>query len=145
MAFPRIPMESIPWPNTLGRPAALAATSSVCIGLKSPEAPAYLTRSVRVRMWLLTGASSPTWTSPSCSMAGPYLTRVSGRTELVLDLALLRAGDRVVEGEVERAGVGEAAALHDGPGPCVHGHGLPPDPRRPERLEGSVDQRPRAL
>ena len=39
-------MENMPCPKTLGWPAAWAATSSWCIGLKSPEAPAYLTRSV---------------------------------------------------------------------------------------------------
>ena len=43
-------MENMPWPKTLGCPAAWAATSSWCIGLKSPEAPAYLTRSVRVSL-----------------------------------------------------------------------------------------------
>src|SRR3954465_6388313 len=102
-------MENMPWPNTLGRPAALAVTSSVCIGLKSPDAPAYITRSVRVSVWDLTGASSPVCTSstfnrsaidpPSGPGAAPYLTHVSGRiarkdgpAELVLDLAVLRAG-----------------------------------------------------
>ncbi len=54
---------NMPWPNTLGRPAALADTSSVCIGLKSPDAPAYMTRSVRVSVWVRTGASSPTFTA----------------------------------------------------------------------------------
>ena len=39
---------NIPCPNTLGRPGRLRRTSSVCIGLKSPDAPAYITRSVRV-------------------------------------------------------------------------------------------------
>src|SRR3954469_4218970 len=68
----------MPCPNTLGSPVACAATSSVCMGLKSPDAPAYITRSVRVSVWDLTGASSPTSTSSSCSMAGLYLTRVSG-------------------------------------------------------------------
>ena len=33
---------NMPWPNTLGSPASLACTSSVCIGLKSPDAPAYM-------------------------------------------------------------------------------------------------------
>src|SRR3954462_13640864 len=68
----------MPCPNTLGSPVACAATSSVCMGLKSPAAPAYITRSVRVSVWDLTGASSPTSTSSSCSMAGLYLTRMSG-------------------------------------------------------------------
>ena len=40
----------MPWPNTVGSPAAWAATSSWCIGLKSPDAPAYITRSVRVEL-----------------------------------------------------------------------------------------------
>src|SRR3989442_1154874 len=39
----------MPCPKTLGSPAAWALTSSVCIGLKSPEAPAYMTRSGQVR------------------------------------------------------------------------------------------------
>src|SRR5277367_993166 len=55
-------MENMPWPNTLGCPAFCAATSSWCIGLKSPDAPAYLTRSVRVSVCEITGASSPTCT-----------------------------------------------------------------------------------
>ena len=38
-------------PETEGRPEACAATSSWCIGLKSPDAPAYITRSVRVSLW----------------------------------------------------------------------------------------------
>src|SRR5690348_14055514 len=85
-------MENMPWPNTLGRPAALAATSSVCIGLKSPDAPAYMTRSDRVSLWVLAGASSPTFTDPASNRSDipapfdlravgspePYLTRVSG-------------------------------------------------------------------
>jgi len=41
-------MENIPCPKTLGCPAACAAGSSWCIGLKSPDAPAYFTRSVLV-------------------------------------------------------------------------------------------------
>src|SRR5438309_10230229 len=53
----------MPWPKTLGRPAAWALTSSVCMGLKSPDAPAYMTRSVRVSSWVTTGASSPSFTS----------------------------------------------------------------------------------
>ena len=64
-----MPIESIPWPNTLGRPAAWAATSSWCIGLKSPDAPAYWTRSVRVSLWVNDGASSPTCTSSKFSLA----------------------------------------------------------------------------
>src|SRR5881296_3636781 len=53
----------MPWPNTLGSPAAWALTSSWCMGLKSPEAPAYITRSVRVSSWLIDGPSSPSLTS----------------------------------------------------------------------------------
>ena len=33
-------MVNMPWPKTLGSPAAWAWTSSWCIGLKSPDAPA---------------------------------------------------------------------------------------------------------
>src|ERR1044071_9463334 len=53
----------MPCPNTLGRPASLAFTSSVCIGLKSPDAPAYITRSVRVSWCFSSGALSPSFTS----------------------------------------------------------------------------------
>src|SRR5580658_9591331 len=56
-------MENMPWPKALGWPAAWAVTSSWCIGLKSPDAPAYFTRSVRVSLCETTGASSPTLTS----------------------------------------------------------------------------------
>src|SRR5215831_10314691 len=59
----------MPCPNTLGRPASLAFTSSWCMGLKSPEAPAYITRSVRVSSWVTTGASSPSLTSSKNSFA----------------------------------------------------------------------------
>ena len=44
---------NMPCPNTDGRPACCAAISSWCIGLKSPLAPAYMTRSVRVSGWLI--------------------------------------------------------------------------------------------
>src|SRR5207244_449573 len=39
MARARKPAENMPWPKTLGRPAAWAFTSSWCMGLKSPDAP----------------------------------------------------------------------------------------------------------
>src|SRR6478735_896687 len=77
-----MPIENIPWPNTLGSPAALAATSSVCIGLKSPDAPEYRTRSVRVSVWVRAGATSPSATASycrRCDMAGSYLTPTSSR------------------------------------------------------------------
>src|SRR5205823_1935475 len=57
----------MPWPKTLGRPAAWALTSSWCMGLKSPDAPAYCTRSVRVSSWVATGPSSPSLTSSKYS------------------------------------------------------------------------------
>ena len=69
MARPSRPIENMPCPNTLGRPASLAFTSSWCIGLKSPDAPAYMTRSVRVSSWLTTGASSPSFTSSKKSFS----------------------------------------------------------------------------
>src|SRR3954447_23847403 len=58
-----MPAVNIPCPNTLGSPASLACTSSWCIGLKSPDAPAYVTRSVRVSVCENSGASSPSLTS----------------------------------------------------------------------------------
>src|SRR5437899_5573904 len=54
----------MPWPNTLGWPAIWANVSSWWMGLKSPEAPAYRTRSVRLRFSTTTGgSSSPSFTS----------------------------------------------------------------------------------
>src|ERR1041385_7155673 len=75
----------MPCPKTLGRPAAWALTSSWCMGLKSPDAPAYWTRSVRVSSWVTSGASSPSLTSSKYSFCSatsllpstPDLTRVS--------------------------------------------------------------------
>ena len=67
-------MENMPCPKTLGCPAALAATSSWCIGLKSPDAPAYFTRSVRVSVCVTTGASSPTFTSSKDSFFSPIVS-----------------------------------------------------------------------
>src|SRR5438034_49487 len=75
MARARKPAENMPCPNTLGRPAAWAFTSSWCIGLKSPDAPAYMTRSVRVSSWVTTGASSPS----GARAAG---VRIVGKTNL---------------------------------------------------------------
>src|SRR6478736_6390473 len=119
----------MPWPNTLGRPDACACTSSVCIGLKSPDAPAYWTRSVRVSVCENSGASSPSETSSKntfCSVIGPVsylsLTRTStpvrrdrsgilGEAEdsftddVALDLARA-AGDRQAAGEQELLGPG---------------------------------------
>src|SRR6185369_4164774 len=57
------PIESIPWPNTEGLPTCDAIVSSWCIGLKSPEAPAYFTNIVRVSA----GNSSVRW-SPTCTL-----------------------------------------------------------------------------
>ncbi len=59
--------------RSAGRPPA-PATSSWCIGLKSPEAPAYLTRSVRVSVCEITGASSPTFTSSKDSFFSPIVS-----------------------------------------------------------------------
>src|SRR5271169_2362248 len=67
-------MENMPCPKTLGCPASLAATSSWCIGLKSPEAPAYLTRSVRVSLCVSAGASSPTCTLSKDSLFSPIVS-----------------------------------------------------------------------
>src|SRR5256885_11351833 len=69
MARPSRPIENMPCPKTLGSPASLAFTSSWCMGLKSPDAPAYITRSVRVSSWLTTGASSPSFTSSKKSFS----------------------------------------------------------------------------
>src|SRR3712207_5694953 len=73
----------MPWPNTLGSPTARAATSSVCMGLKSPDAPAYSTRSARVSRWVTTGASSPSCTSSNGSTVVP-LSRIPGKAEQAL-------------------------------------------------------------
>ena len=43
-------MENMPCPKTLGWPACLSRHLVVVHGLKSPEAPAYLTRSVRPQL-----------------------------------------------------------------------------------------------
>ena len=52
---------SMPWPKTDGLPTEVATVSSWCIGLKSPEAPAYRTKFVRVRFSTTSGgAASPT-------------------------------------------------------------------------------------
>src|SRR3989442_14087975 len=57
------PAVSIPWPKTVGLPAMRANSSSWWIGLKSPEAPAYRTRSVRVRCSTTNGGIA----CPSCT------------------------------------------------------------------------------
>ena len=55
---------SMPWPNTDGLPTWVAIVSSWCIGLKSPDAPAYFTKWVRERFSTTSGgAASPTWSS----------------------------------------------------------------------------------
>src|ERR1700734_404758 len=76
-------MENMPCPNTLGCPACWAATSSWCIGLKSPDAPAYFTRSVRVSGCVITGASSPTCTSSKDSFFSPIVTTSLGPVDQV--------------------------------------------------------------
>src|SRR3954469_8368336 len=74
----------MPCPNTPGSPDAFAAVSSVCIGLKSPDAPAYITRSVRVSSCENSGAASPSVASSKnsfCSLIVAqhprFLTRTS--------------------------------------------------------------------
>src|SRR5215471_151300 len=67
-ALPRIPAVNIPCPNTLGSPESLALTSSWCIGLKSPDAPAYITRSVRESSWENSGPVSPSLMSSKNSV-----------------------------------------------------------------------------
>src|SRR5437764_8944568 len=98
----------MPWPKTLGRPAACALTSSWCMGLKSPDAPAYCTRSVRVSSWVTTGASSPSLTSSKYSFCSAipglpstsYLTRVSPytREHIHHPFGLGRFGERAPPG-----------------------------------------------
>src|ERR1700738_2970833 len=63
----------MPCPKTDGRPASLALTSSWCMGLKSPDAPAYITRSVRVSSWLTWGPVSPSLTSSKNSFRSAML------------------------------------------------------------------------
>ena len=43
-------MVNMPWAMTPGSPTPVAKASFQWMGLKSPEAPAYLTRSVRVTL-----------------------------------------------------------------------------------------------
>src|ERR1700691_1188305 len=81
-------MENIPCPKTLGCPAACAAGSSWCIGLKSPDAPAYLTRSVLVSLCVRTGASSPTATSSKDSLCSPTVRIPSASFVVHLRLSL---------------------------------------------------------
>ena len=50
----------MPWPNTDGFPTWVAIVSSWCIGLKSPDAPAYFTNIVRVSAGNSSRFSSPT-------------------------------------------------------------------------------------
>src|SRR5690349_17386201 len=80
----------MPWPNTLGRPASLAATSSWCIGLKSPEAPAYITRSVRPSVWVNSGAASPSVTSSKNSFSSPIYPLLALRAGPLGPRSLLR-------------------------------------------------------
>ena len=75
IALPSNPIENMPCPNTDGSPAAWALTSSWCIGLKSPDAPAYITRSVRVSSWLTAGAWSPSLTSSKKSFCSAIFER----------------------------------------------------------------------
>ena len=49
------PAVSMPWPNTDGFPTWVAIVSSWCIGLKSPDAPAYCTKWVRDRFSTTSG------------------------------------------------------------------------------------------
>jgi hypothetical protein len=71
-----MPAFSIPMANTVGFPDASANVWSWWIGLKSLEAPAYLTKSVRVSFSTLTsGRASPSLTSSQerllAAMASP--------------------------------------------------------------------------
>ena len=56
---PASAMVSMPWAITSGRPTALAMRSFQWITLKSPEAPAYRTRSRRVTWYCRGGISVP--------------------------------------------------------------------------------------
>src|SRR4030095_7439453 len=59
-----MPALSMPIAKTVGFPEASAQVWAWCIGLKSPEAPAYLTKSVRVSLSTrISGKVSPSFTS----------------------------------------------------------------------------------
>src|SRR6266545_127217 len=84
-------MENMPWAITPGRPTDVAHSSFQWMGLKSPAAPAYLTRSIRSMVWSTGGTSSP------------VVTCVTSRRGLMPALALHRRhpsrGQQPVAGE----------------------------------------------
>src|SRR5436309_2099340 len=116
------------------------------MGLKSPEAPAYITRSVRVSSWVTDGPSSPSLTSsknsfcspmpPSCDPTPPILA--SERSSLTL---VSINGDRAVGPELEapQAEAALAGRVADVPGgprvvhepPCAGSVGEDLEPARP--------------
>src|SRR5262245_44213587 len=87
---------SMPMAKTVGLPDASANVWSWWIGLKSPEAPAYFTKSVRVNFSTLTSGSA--WPSFTSSQYGVVVGIVASPLASVLhDLAGLdphRAGPR---------------------------------------------------
>src|SRR5215210_3264594 len=102
----------MPWAMTPGRPASSAASSMVWIGLKSPEAPAYLMSCSRVTGGrILSSTSSPAFQAGTASLIfeGPSEGRGDDRDVLHREAAF--AGRRLArafhDDEAEQA----AAAL----------------------------------
>src|SRR5580704_1652622 len=89
-----MPALSMPMANTVGLPEASAKVWSWWIGLKSPEAPAYFTKSVRVSLSTRTsGRRSPSLTSSQKRLVAGMAISLSVLDDLAgLDADGARAG-----------------------------------------------------
>src|SRR5262245_61001634 len=95
------------------------------MGLKSPEAPAYITRSVRVSSWVTTGASSPSFMSSKNSL--PSATDGSPSSTVVPDDRVMFRGSMRPEAGSPEDQVGDAVVVPGGGAEEVLGGVRAPD------------------
>src|SRR4051812_20436773 len=104
------------------------------MGLKSPEAPAYMTRSVRVSSWLTTGASSPSFTSSKNSFSSATAGSPGFRSGRILrSLTRVSTFAKALQG-----GSGEGERVHPGQQRQGRRAEVRLELRRSERLELEV-------
>ncbi len=80
----------MPWPNTLGFPTCVAIVSSWCMGLKSPLAPAYRTKCVRLRLSTTSGGAP--WPTVRSANRGGSEVLVVGLTRVSFAASGMRHG-----------------------------------------------------
>src|SRR5207342_3387908 len=78
---PAVAMESIPWAMTSGSPTDRATRSFQWMTLKSPDAPAYITRLTRCRGKVCDGSWVPTSTSAKVTVTSGLRSAGDDRRE----------------------------------------------------------------